>query len=333
LIAAALVFVALTASAAPPVEHEEARYLMGTVATVRAQAADSATVQSAVDAAWAAMDRVDRLMSTWRDDSDLMRANAGAAAAAVTVDPAVVRVVAAALQVAAGSDGAFDPTVLPLLRAWGLHGGTPREPGDAERADLLAVTGWRFVTADTLANTIGFSRTGVGLDLGGIAKGTALDAARAVMTAAGATAGVVDLGGNLLVFGYGDQRVAVVAPDDPSAAVAMVTVRDGAVATSGQYERFVEIDGRRRGHILDPRTGLPVERRGSVTVIAGDGQLADALSTALFVLGPTAGAALVARHPGVTAVFVGEDPAGSWQVTSHGAAADVTSRQPARAAE
>lgn len=321
-----MLLAALTALAGPPIEREEARYLMGTVATVRSRAPDPATAQAAVDSAWAAMDRVDRLMSTWREDSDLMRANAGAATAPVRVDPAVARVVAAALQVAAECDGAFDPTVLPLLRAWGLHGGPPREPDEAELAALRAVTGARFVVVDTVANTISFTRPGVGLDLGGIAKGHALDAARAVMTAAGATAGIVDLGGNLMVFGQGEKKVAVVAPDDPTAAVAMVDVENGAVATSGQYERFVEIEGRRRGHILDPRTGLSVERQGSVTVVAPDARLGDALSTALFVLGPEAGAALVARHPGVTALFVVEDPAGGWSVMRLGAPAAAPAR-------
>lgn len=304
------------AAAAPPAptaaEREESRYVMGTVAVVRAAAPDSATALAALDAAWEAFAQVDARMSTWRDDSDLARVNAGAATAPVAAPADLLQVVAAAMRVAEASGGAFDPTVLPLLRAWGLHGGPAREPAADELAGLLAVTGARHVRVDTVAGTIAFARAGVALDLGGIAKGHALDAARRAMIAAGAAAGVLDLGGNLMVFGHGERPVAIVAPDDPDAVVGAVTVKDAAVATSGQYERFVEVAGRRRGHILDPRTGLPSARAGSVTVIAPTGLEADALSTALFVLGPDGAPALLARHRGAVAVFVVQREGGGW---------------------
>lgn len=321
--AIALVVAAAAAVAAPPgVEREEARYVMGTLATVRATAPDEAAALAALDAAWGALAQVDARMSTWRDDSDLSRVNAGAAAGPVPVPPDLARVVAAALRVADDSGGAFDPTVLPLLRAWGLHGGVPREPDPAELAAILAATGARYVQVDTLAGTIGFRRDGVALDLGGIAKGYALDAARAAMITAGAVAGVLDLGGNLLVFGHAVRQAGIVDPADPSRTVATVPVAEAAVATSGQYERYVEVDGRARGHILDPRSGLPVERRGSVTVVATSGMLADALATAVFVLGVEAGEELVARHPGTGCIMVVPDRAGGWTVRRSGALAE-----------
>lgn len=315
----ALVVTAAAAVAAPPgVEREEARYVMGTLATVRATAPDEAAAFAALDAAWGAFAQVDARMSTWRDDSDLSSVNAGAAAGPVAVPPDLARVVAAALRVADDSGGAFDPTVLPLLRAWGLNGGAPREPDPGELAAILAAIGARHVQVDTLAGTIRFHRAGVALDLGGIAKGHALDAARTAMTAAGAVAGVLDLGGNLLVFGHAGRHAGIVDPGDPARTVATVPVADAAVATSGQYERHVEIDGRVRGHILDPRTGLPVERQGSVTIVATSGMLADALATAVFVLGVEAGEALVARHPGTGCVMVVPDESGGWIVRRSG---------------
>lgn len=326
LVATALALLCVAAparpAALPGVEREEARYVMGTLATVSAVAPGEAAATAALDAAWAAFALVDARMSTWRDDSDLARVNAGAAAGPAPAPGDLVAVVAAALLLAHESGGAFDPTVLPLLRAWGLQGGEPREPPPPELARVLAVTGARHVLADTVAGTIRFGREGVGLDLGGIAKGHALDAARRAMLAAGATAGVLDLGGNLLVFGHGERQVAIVAPDDPSQVVGEVTVGDGAVATSGQYERFVEVGGRRRGHILDPRTGLPVEREGSVTVVAPTGLEADALSTALFVLGPRDAAPLLARHPAAGATFVVPRQGGGWELVRLGARAN-----------
>lgn len=180
------------------------------------------------------------------------------------------------------------------------------------------MTGARHVQVDTAAGTIGFSREGVALDLGGIAKGYALDCAREAMTAVGAMSGVLDLGGNLLVFGSGREQVGIVDPDDPTRTVATIAVVDAAVATSGQYERHVEVGGRRRGHILDPRTGVPVDRQGSVTIVAPRGIDADALSTAVFVLGVEAGEELVKRHPGVGCVFVVPAKSGGWTVRSSG---------------
>ena len=315
------------AAPAETVRCEEARYLMGTLAVVRAEAADAPRAQAALAAAWAALVRVDSLMSTWRDDSDLARVNAGGAVAPVAVDPETAALVAAALDLAAASSGAFDPTVLPLVRAWGLRGGAMRAPSAHGLADLLAVTGFHLVRVDTVACTIALDRPGVALDLGGIAKGHALDAARTAMLAAGAAGGLLDLGGNLLVFGsaVGDS-VAVVAPDDPGRTVAMLPLGAGAVATSGQYERFVEIDGRAYGHILDPRSGLPVPRAGSATVAAPSGRLADALATAVFVLGPQQGLALAARFAGTTCLFVEPDGAGGWSVVRSAAPAPARSR-------
>ncbi|MFO7610230.1 MAG: FAD:protein FMN transferase [Candidatus Krumholzibacteriia bacterium] len=306
-------------AAPPPAVHEEARYLMGTLATVRAEAPAAATAQAAVDAAWAAFALVDSLMSTWREDSDLVRANAGAAAGPVRVDPRLAGLAARALDLAAASDGAFDPTVLPLMRAWGLRDGPPRRPDAAALGRARSAVGHRLVQVDTVAATVAFARPGTALDLGGIAKGYALDLARAAMAAAGAAAGVLDLGGNLLVFGAGAHEVGIVAPDDPAAVVATVTVGEGAVATSGQYERFVAADGERWGHILDPRRGEPVPRSGSVTIVAPTGELADALATAVFVLGPREGAAFAARFPGVGCVFVTAAPDGGWAVVRSGA--------------
>ncbi len=300
------------------VTREEARYVMGTVATISASAPGESAALAALDAAWAAFAQVDARMSTWRDDSDLARVNAAAARGPVEVPSDLLEVVAAALHWANATDGAFDPTVLPLLRAWGLQGGEPREPAADELARTLAVTGARHVQVDTAAGTIGFSREGVALDLGGIAKGYALDCAREAMTAVGAMSGVLDLGGNLLVFGSGREQVGIVDPDDPTRTVATIAVVDAAVATSGQYERHVEVGGRRRGHILDPRTGVPVDRQGSVTIVAPRGIDADALSTAVFVLGVEAGEELVKRHPGVGCVFVVPAKSGGWTVRSSG---------------
>lgn len=311
-----MIVLALMAALLTGASHEEARYVMGTMAVVRAEAPAGETAVAAVDAAFAEMTRLESIMSTWREDTEISRLKAAVPGSWTTVSPELGEVLAAALDVAAASDGAFDPTVLPLVKTWGLRTGALHVPTPAVLDSLRQRVGYRLV--EVAGNRIRFLRAGVELDLGGVAKGFALDRARSAMIATGATAGVLDLGGSLLVFGPRDaDSVGIVAPDDPARRVATVQVRDACVATSGQYERYVEIDGHRYGHILDPRTGRSVDRRGSVTVVAREGWLADALATAAFVLGPEAGAGLVARYQGASCVFVSEDGRGGWVVTRH----------------
>ena len=152
---------------------------------------------------------------------------------------------------------------------------------------------------------------GVKVDLGGIAKGYALDRAALVMRQAGAAGGLVDLGGNLAVFGeMRDSGIGVANPKHPDRLLGVLTVQNAFVSTTGGYERYVVIDGHRYGHILDPRTGLPVEGMLSVTVVASTGVASDALSTAVFVLGPSQGADLLSRTEGAEGIIVWEDESG-----------------------
>ncbi len=309
----------LAAAGAPPsAVREEARWLMGTLAVIRVEADDEPTAAAAVQSAWAALDEVDSLMSTWREDSDLAQVNRDAAAGPVSVAAATATVLDGALAMAAASGGAFDPTVLPLMRLWGLRDGPRRLPAAAEVDAVLSRTGYELVALDKAAR-VRFRQPGPALDFGGIAKGHALDAARAALAAAGVRRGAVDLGGSVLLLGRtAADSVDIASPDEGCGTVARVPAVDGVVATSGQYERFVEIDGRRYGHILDPRTGYPVERAGSVTVLGPDGMTADALATAMFVLGPDEGAALASRWPDVRWWFVGPDGNGGWTVIRSG---------------
>jgi len=310
----ALILAAFLAMA-PGATREEARYVMGTLAVVKAEAADPAAGEAAVDAAFAAFATVDSLMSTWRTDSPLSRLNS-AAPGWHPVDSHIHGVLSAALRLGRRSHGAFDPTVLTLMQAWGLRGENPRVPDAAELTALLARRGFNAVEVDSLTLQVYFRQANPGLDLGGIAKGYALDLAADAMAATGATAAVLDLGGNLRVFGAAAAAfpVGIVAPDDPAHILHTVSLQGGAVATSGQYERFVEIDGKPYGHILDPRTGRPVDRTGSVTVLAPSAMIADGLATALFVLGPVADSTWLTAYPEVRVIWVLPDGPGRWQI-------------------
>ncbi len=288
--------------------HQEVRQVMGTLATVQVWAADEGVAQAAADSAFVVFSAVDSLMSTWNGNSALSRLNAAPVGTWVAVGPELSSVIQAALIVAGRTEGAFDPTVLPLVKLWGFRGGRPTVPDESRMHDVLNSIGYEAVELEGDRARLG--KTGCELDLGGIAKGHALDRAAAAMARAGATGGVLDLGGNLLVFGHGPEpEVGVVDPDDPGAMLLTLPLSEGSVATSGQYERFVSVEGRSLGHIIDPRTGWPVPAGISATVLAPRALRADALATAVVVLGRERGLALLENTPNVEGVIIGADGA------------------------
>ena len=193
----------------------------------------------------------------------------------------------AALHVGALSDGAFDPTVAPVMDAWDFTGDAPRVPSDEELSALLACVGLENITVEGSTITL---QNGAQLDLGGIAKGYAGDRVRTVLAERGIESAVIDLGGDVGLLGKkpdgSDWRIAVKDPAEPSRFLGVLTAADTFVVTSGIYERGFEENGVRYHHILDPKTGRPAESGlVSVTVVCTDGAWADALSTACFVLG------------------------------------------------
>jgi thiamine biosynthesis lipoprotein len=260
----------------------EVRLVMGTRAEVQVAGVDDPA--AALGAAFGALDLVDRSMSHWNESEQTRLNRAGEA----QVSAELQAVIDHALEVAAAAEGAFDPTVEPLVRAAGGFGGPRRRLGTAERERLLARVGARHVHLDRTSGSVRLD-PGTALDLGGIAKGFAVDLALRALRAAGATSGLVDLGqSSVSVFG---QRLTLEVrnperPDGP--AWARFSLSEGHVSTSGGDQR--------KDHILDPRTGRPAHRVLSATVIAASAMEADALSTAVFVLGPERGLALLERR-------------------------------------
>ena len=284
---------------------------MGTVAEFSMRA-DSVTAEGAQKLAANAFRLVETNLSVFVADSAVSRLNRGETVRMAS-DAPFVKVVRFALETAEASGGAFDPTVNPLMRVWGFRGGTPSVPSETVLSNALATVGWRRIAISKgETDEIVVSAGGAELDFGAIAKGYAVDIAYERLVANGFTDFLINLGGNIRVCGSPEpgRKEWNVAVRDPSGrhppSPLPRPLRSGeAVATSGSYERFVEIDGRRYSHIIDPRTGHPVDNGlGSVSVIAPSAMMADAYSTTLFVLGREAGAAFLAARPDCTAVFI-----------------------------
>ena len=280
---------------------DRARMLMGTVCTARVETADSARAIGAIGRAFDEIARLERVMSSWRDDSELARLNAtGTERFECSSD--LHAALDSSRVYAALTGGAFDPTVDPLERAWDLRG-HGRVPTDRELDDARARVGWSGLVLEPGGRGARFARDGMSVDLGGIGKGLALDRAADRLRENGVDRGLLNFGGETLALGA-DWDVAVADPSARLTPAVRLRVSAGAVSTSGQSERGVVVRGRRYGHIVDPRDGRPVERAGSVTVVAPSATRADALSTALLVMGRERAGEFAARHPEVGVLWL-----------------------------
>lgn len=280
-----------------------ARWLMGTLwtFTTAAPPADSAAAGRALDAALDSVAALERALSNWSPTSELSRLNA--AGARDSVSQVLAAVLDSALALAAETGGAFDPTVEPLTVAWDLRG-AGRVPEAAVLAAARARVGYARVTfarRDAGAN-VAVRLGGGALDLGGIGKGFALDHAAALLAGRGVRGFVLDAGGQRLADAHG--TVWVAHPLDRDRPAVRVRAPQGSLATSVQRERELVVRGRRVGHVLDPRTGEPAPAMASVTVAAPSGTRADALSTALLVLGRDAARAWADAHPEIGVLWI-----------------------------
>lgn len=288
----------------PPLETLSAgRYAMGTVLEVKLVGPDREALAAARDRVFAEVERLEALLSSWRPQSDVSRLNA-AAGDPVRVDPEVAALLRRAVRLSRETRGSFDVTVGPLVDLW---------TEAAARDSLPAPEALAAARARVRADAIRFASDGrVALDrgsavnLGGVAKGYALDRARERLGPA-VHAALLNFGQSSTWAlgsppGEAGWRLLARAPDGGFAGV--LVLRDRALSVSGSLGQWTEIAGRRYGHVLDPRSGRPLTRRRQALVVAPDATLAEALSKAVLVLGPEEGLALVEARPGCEALLL-----------------------------
>ncbi len=274
-----------------PQEYTETRFLMDTVCTIRADR------KEAVLAAFHKLEEIQNFSDFYREDSTVSIFNNAPAGEAVSLDSHTETMVETALVVSEKSGGAFDVTIAPVKELWDFQEGkTP--PAQEEIQKKLPLVGWEFLRLDTENHTLTKTKDGVKIDLGGVAKGYGADMAKNAMIETGASWGVLDLGGNVLVFGKnpaskdGSWEIGIQKPFSSAGDYEKtVTIEEiGAVVTSGIYQRYFTYEGNYYHHILDPKTGYPVENELlSVSISGNSGLLADCLSTACLALGKDEG--------------------------------------------
>jgi thiamine biosynthesis lipoprotein len=269
---------------------------------------DHATRET-LDAAFLRLREIDRRMSVNAPGSELDEVNSRAGRNPVRVTPDVLAVMTRAIMLAGISGGLFDPTVGPLVKLWGINTDHARVPSPTEIAQARKLIDWHDVVLDEPAGTVYLRRAGMQIDLGGVAKGFAADQMVALLTARGVRSALIDLGGNIFAMGSkvdgSPWRIGIQDPDAPRGTFfGIATVVNKTLVTSGVYERFFIQDGRRYHHIMDTRTGSPVDNGvQSVTVITDRSFDADGVTLSLFSLGPALGLKL-ADKLGVAAIMV-----------------------------
>ena len=218
----------------------------------------------------------------------------------------MLSVLEAAERVSHESGGAFDITVGPLVRLWGFHDKRPHLPAASELARIKPLIGYRNVLIDRQRHTVRFTRAGVEIDLGGIAKGFAVELAANVLRRHG-LGGFIDAGGNQFLLGLPPGKrtwtVGIKNPDAKDQLLGVIDAQEGSVSTSANDANFLVSNGRKYGHILDPRTLQPSDASLSVTILSRDATLADAMSKAAFILGPKTGLALIDSFPGMSGLI------------------------------
>ncbi len=328
LLAVLLVLTALALSSAPggaQVRREYAEVHMGVATRLVLYAPDDRRAREAARAAFDHVARLEDIMSDWRPASELRRLEPRAGAW-VPVSRPLYAVLDRAVAVARASDGAFDPTVGPLVALWREARRRRQLPAAAALDSARRLVGWRQLALDPRRRRVRLARAGMRLDLGGIAKGYILQAALDTLRGRGVSRALVEAGGDVVVGDAPPGRPGWqvdVAGADPALTGRAAALRRAAVSTSGPTAQFVEIGGVRYSHVVDPRTGVGLRNARAATVVAPHGATADALSTALTVVDPAAVPRVLARFPGARATVRdaerADPPAGAPRDSAHAA--------------
>ena len=311
-ICSALLVVFLNASlilAGPSaIRYEASHRAMGTVYTIVVYGRDEAYLSEVVTEAFERIDQLDEQMSNYNPESEISVINRQAARQPVRVEPKLFHLIQQALRYSRETDGAFDPTVGPLMKRWGFFRGHGQLPSQAQIAQALRCVGYQNIRLDVKNRTIRFEKGGIELDLGAIAKGYTVDRVVDILRSNGITTALVSSGtSSIYALGSppGDQgwKVTVRDPYDRNKPGDVFHLQNWSLSVSGNYEKFFTIGGKTYCHIMDPRTGQPVQGMLSTAVLAPSATESDGLSTTFFVLGPDGTYKFLATNPNLEVVI------------------------------
>ncbi len=290
------------------VRYEASHQAMGTFFSIVVYGSSSACLEEAAREAFKVIDRLDQQMSHYKPDSELSAINRMAYRQKVAVKPELFGLLEDSIRYSEETNGAFDITVGRLMKSWGFFRGWGRRPSPAELAEALRKIGYRHIKLDAATQTIEFDRRGIDLDLGAIGKGFAVDRVVEILRSAGIEQALVSSGTSSIYAlgappGEHGWTVSLCHPLDRTKSACVLLLRNLSLSVSGEYEKSFELEGRIYSHIIDPRTGEPLENMLMTVVVAPFNTQSDALSTSFFVAGVKQTQAYLEQHPDLTAIF------------------------------
>ncbi|MDR2269459.1 MAG: FAD:protein FMN transferase [Sphingobacterium sp.] len=282
--------------------------LMGSIFEISLVDQDSVQARQHVAEVIAEIERIENLISEWRPYTQISEVNRNAGIKPVQVDREVFELTKRAIQYARNSQGAFDISIIALDKIWKFDGSMTRMPSEEAIRNSVTKVGYEHILLDSVASTIFLELPGMKIGFGSIGKGYAADRGRDIMKARGIPAGIVNASGDLSSWGSQPNgepwKIGVNNPFKSHQMVAVLRLNEMAVATSGSYEKYAEIDGKRYSHIINPVTGYPATGLTSVTIYGPSAELANALSTSIMVLGEKEGKKLIRNFPNYRFIFI-----------------------------
>lgn len=282
--------------------------LMGSRFDITVVAADAEAAAAYIDMAVGEMQAIEALISSWDEHSQTAEINRMAGVAPVHVDKALFDLIERAIAVSRLTDGAFDISYASMDKLWVFDGSMQAMPSSEQIAASVRLVGYRHIVLDKVAQTVYLERAGMKIGFGAIGKGYAADCAKQLLMRKGVEAGVINASGDMSVWGCRPNgkpwTVAITNPFDKAKSCGVFPLAEGAVVTSGNYEKYVTFAGKRYTHIIDPRTGMPSSGLQSVTVFAPKAELADALATSVFVMGKDVGLDRINQLPQVECIII-----------------------------
>ncbi|WP_412983931.1 FAD:protein FMN transferase [Pontimicrobium sp. IMCC45349] len=282
--------------------------LMGSRFDITVVANDSIQANKYIDTAVAEISRIEKLISSWDDNSQTSKINRNAGIKPVKVDKELFDLIERAIGLSKLTDGAFDISYASMDRIWKFDGSMTKMPSKEEIIASVEKVGYQNIVLDKKNSTVFLKLKGIKIGFGAIGKGYAADKAKKLLISKGVSSGIINASGDMNTWGKqpngNEWKVAITNPMDKNKVFALLPITNGAVVTSGNYEKYVNFNGKRYTHIIDPRTGYPSTGIISVTVFAPKAELADALATSVFVMGKEAGLDRINQLPKIECIII-----------------------------
>nr|WP_321235409.1 FAD:protein FMN transferase [uncultured Psychroserpens sp.] len=291
--------------------HKRTVKLMGSRFDITVVAKDSINANTYIDIAISEITRIEQLISSWDPKSQTSKINKNAGITPVVVDKELFDLISRSLSISKLTDGAFDISYASMDRIWKFDGSMEQMPSAESIKGSVEKVGYNQIVLNPSNTSVFLKEKGMKIGFGAIGKGYAADKAKALLMDKGVVSGIINASGDMNTWGKqtnGDEwKVAITNPLDKAKAFALLPITDGAVVTSGNYEKHVTFDGKRYSHIIDPRTGYPSSGIISVTVFAPKAELADALATSVFVMGKDVGLNRINQLPNIECIIISDN--------------------------